>query len=79
MTAMGIDRLTVSRILNHREGGVTRLYDRFTYDTPKRNALAAWSARLLEIVSATTAPEKVVTLARARRAARAVGISNRSW
>ena len=65
MTSMGIDRLIVSRILNHREGGVTQIYDRFSYDTPKRNALVAWAGRLLEIVSGKPAPEKVVTLERA--------------
>ena len=65
MTGMGIDRLTVSRILNHKEGGITRVYDRFSYDTPKKNALEAWGARLLEIVAGETAPEKIVTLERA--------------
>ncbi len=49
MASMGIDRLTVSRILNHKEGGITQLYDRFSYDGPKRNALEAWAGRLLEI------------------------------
>ncbi len=65
MTSMGIDRLTVSRILNHREGGITQIYDRFSYDTPKRNAWDAWAGRLLEIVTGKTAPEKVVDLVRA--------------
>ena len=32
---------------------------------PKRNALEAWGARLLEIVAGKSAPEKVVTLERA--------------
>ena len=65
MTSMGIDRLTVSRILNHKEGGITRVYDRFSYDTPKRNALDAWAVRLQEIVAGKTAPEKVIALERA--------------
>ena len=64
MTGMGIDRLTVSRILNHKEGGITRIYDRHSYDQQKRHALEAWASRLEEIVSGKTAPEKVVAMAR---------------
>ena len=62
---MGIDRLTVSRILNHREGGITRVYDRFSYDQPKRAALEAWGAKLQGIVSDEPAAENVVALERA--------------
>lgn len=48
--AMGgdrVERLTVSKILNHAEGGVTRLYDRYSADLEKRAALEAW-ARVIE-------------------------------
>ena len=65
MASMGIDRLTVSRILNHKEGGITQLYDRFSYDAPKRNAWEAWAAQLQQIISGATAPENVVTMERA--------------
>ena len=65
MTGMGIDRLTVSRILNHKEGGITRIYDRHSYDQQKRHALEAWASRLEEIVSGKAAPEKLVVLERA--------------
>jgi len=44
--AMGtarVDRLTVSKILNHAEGGMTRLYDRYSSDPEKRAALEAWA------------------------------------
>lgn len=37
------DRLTVSKILNHAEGGMTRLYDRYSNDPEKRRALEAWA------------------------------------
>jgi len=37
------DRLTVSKILNHSEGGMTRLYDRYAADPEKRRALDAWA------------------------------------
>ena len=51
MTGMGIPRLTVSKILNHVEPGVTAVYDRYGYDREKREALEAWNKRLMVIVS----------------------------
>lgn len=39
-----VDRLTVSKILNHAEGGMTRIYDRYASDPEKRRALDAWAA-----------------------------------
>jgi integrase len=51
MTGMGIPRLTVSKILNHAEPGVTAVYDRHSYDTEKRDALDRWSARLESIIA----------------------------
>jgi len=51
MTGMGIPRLTVSKILNHVEPGVTAVYDRHSYDKEKREALEAWSRRLQLMVS----------------------------
>jgi integrase len=51
MTSMGIPRLTVSKILNHVEPGVTAVYDRHSYDREKREALEQWALRLRIIVS----------------------------
>ena len=51
MTGMGIPRLTVSKILNHVESGVTAVYDRHSYDAEKREALETWAKRLEKIVS----------------------------
>lgn len=53
ITAMGIPRLTVSKILNHVESGVTAVYDRHSYDKEKRVALEKWSKRLEKIVKAS--------------------------
>ena len=47
MGADRAERLTVSKILNHAEGGMTRLYDRYSSDPEKRRALEAW-ARVVE-------------------------------
>lgn len=61
MTGMGISRLTVAKILNHVERGVTAVYDRHSYDAEKRQALEAWGRRLHAIVTAD-ASVKVVPL-----------------
>jgi integrase len=42
----GVSRFVISRILNHVEPGVTKVYDRYTYDAEKRAALTWWSAKL---------------------------------
>lgn len=66
MTAVGINRLVVSKILNHVETGVTAVYDRHSYDAEKRHALEAWAARLEDIVNGKPATSNVVSLAEAQ-------------
>jgi hypothetical protein len=51
MTSMGISRLVVGKILNHAEPGVTKVYDRHSYDAEKRQALEAWGQQVLAIVA----------------------------
>jgi hypothetical protein len=50
MTALGISRLVVSKLLNHVENSVTAIYDRHTYDKEKRAAVDIWSAKLKDIL-----------------------------
>jgi hypothetical protein len=50
MASMGVPRLVIARILNHAESGVTAVYDRYSYDREKREALEAWARRLEEIL-----------------------------
>jgi len=50
MTGMSIPRLVVSKILNHVESGVTAVYDRYSYDPEKRQALDAWARKLQAII-----------------------------
>ena len=50
MTASGISRLVVSKILNHVENSVTAIYDRHSYDKEKKQAMEIWGAKLREIV-----------------------------
>lgn len=58
MTGMGIPRLTVKKILNHVEREITAVYDRHGYDAEKREALEAWAARLMKIVSEAPVAQK---------------------
>jgi integrase len=67
MRSLGVDRLVVSKVLNHAEGGVTRIYDRYAADPEKASALERWAQRLREIVSGK-AEENVVVLHRAVQA-----------
>ena len=60
MTGMNISRLTVAKILNHVEQGVTRVYDRYSYDREKRTALDKWARKLEQIL--TGAQAKVVNI-----------------
>jgi integrase len=46
MAALGINRLVISKILNHVETNVTAIYDRHGYNAEKRHALEAWAAHL---------------------------------
>jgi integrase len=51
MTSMGIPRLVVGKILNHVEPGVTKVYDRHSYDAEKRQALDAWGRKVMALIA----------------------------
>lgn len=48
---VGVSRLVVSKLLNHVESGITRVYDRASYDREKRIALNTWAVRLDAVVT----------------------------
>jgi integrase len=54
MTGMGIPRLVVSKILNHAEMGVTKVYDRHSYDAEKREALEVWGQKVMALMNGMT-------------------------
>jgi integrase len=54
MTSLGIPRLVVAKILNHAEPGVTKVYDRHSYDAEKRRALEAWGDTVQALVGQET-------------------------
>ena len=59
MRALGVPRLVVQAILNHKDRSVTAVYDHYGQDPEKREALCAWGRRVEEIVRGS-APENVV-------------------
>jgi integrase len=64
MRSISIDRLVVSKILNHAEVGVTKVYDRYAADPEKAAAMERWANRLREIISGATSPKVVAFGAR---------------
>ena len=51
MRSIGVDRLVVSKILNHAESGVTKIYDRFSADPEKTAAMERWANHLRAIIA----------------------------
>lgn len=67
MTALGIQRLHVSKVLNHADRDITgRVYDLNDYGPEKRQALQLWADHLRAVVTGNAA--KVVPIAKERRA-----------
>ena len=59
MASNGVSNFVVARVLNHVEPGVTKVYNRYSYDAEKRNALEKWEGILNEIVGS---PRKLDSL-----------------
>jgi integrase len=59
MRSLGVDRLVVSKLLNHAESGITKTYDRYAADPEKAAAMERWSDKLKEIISGVKS-ERVV-------------------
>lgn len=46
LSKAGVARLTISKVLNHAEGGITQIYDRYDSAAEKRKALEDWATRV---------------------------------
>jgi integrase len=68
-SGLNVPRLVISKILNHKEAGITHIYERHSYDDEKRDALERWARRLEEIVG-NGQPDRPAPLAPARPVAR---------
>lgn len=65
MAEMGVPPTTISRVLNHAEGGVTKIYNRHSYLSEKRQALNLWAQYVWSILHIEQdSPSNVVSLNR---------------
>ena len=46
MARSGIAVSVISRVMNHKEGGITQIYNRYSYLDEKRYALEAWAQKV---------------------------------
>ena len=66
LARLSVDRVVISKLLNHSEGGVTQIYDRHARDPEKRAAMERWGQRLQVIVDGKDGGNVVsITAARA--------------
>jgi integrase len=60
MARIGVDPVTVGRLLNHIQHSVTvKHYIRYSFDTEKKDAMLRWDSRLREIVTGEATPKVV--------------------
>ena len=62
MRSIGIDRLVVSKLLNHAESGVTKIYERFSADPEKKAAMERWANHLRSIIAGDAGDGNVVPM-----------------
>jgi len=62
MASSGVDRLVISKILNHVESNITAVYDRHSYDLEKQKALNSWGRKLITVLRDSKKENKVVKL-----------------
>jgi hypothetical protein len=61
LAKLGIDTVTVEKVLNHTLGGVAAVYNRYNYDNEKKAALLKLERHLDQIIVGPK-PDKVVAL-----------------
>jgi integrase len=62
LARLEIPRLTIGKLLNHADQGVTAIYDRHEYLAEKRRALEVWGQYLHDLVNPSPADTNVVSL-----------------
>jgi integrase len=62
VTGLGFGRPAMNRLQNHKEGGISSVYDRHEYADENRRIMEAVAARLLALAEGTAAPTNVVPL-----------------
>ena len=61
MAASGVQRLTISKVLNHVDSGSTAVYDRHGYDKDKQRGLRSWGLQL-ETILGRKKSNKVISI-----------------
>lgn len=67
MARLGVPTSTISRVLNHKEGGVTKIYNRYGYLKEKQEALERWGRKVQSLTAPR--PDNVVELRQVERVA----------
>jgi integrase len=62
MASVGVERFVIGKLLNHVEPGVTKVYDRHSYDAEKKKAMDKWARMLSSIL--TYEPTNVAEISR---------------
>jgi len=60
LAEIGVSDIVAERVLGHKLQGIMAVYNRHSYDTEKRQALAAWEKRLSEILGITEKKSNVL-------------------
>ena len=63
VTALGFGRDAMNRIQNHKEGGITDIYDRHGYETENKRVMETVANKIMALVEGR-ASDKVVTFTR---------------
>jgi len=50
LAELGVEDVIAERVLGHKLGGILAVYNRYSYDVEKRQALGLWERRLAEIL-----------------------------
>ncbi len=59
MAEAGAGRTVIGRVLNHADPEITAVYDRYSYDSEKREALTQWARTLARITSGLAAVDAI--------------------
>ena len=65
LSSLGVMPLVSELVIGHRQKGIHAVYDRYTYDREKRDALTRWEKCLLGIVEPKAPKSNVVKIRRA--------------
>ena len=59
ITRLGHGRDAMNRVQNHREGGVTDTYDRYTYETENKRVMESVASQIMALAEGRDADNKV--------------------